>query len=118
MALGWAFISTGGHPDNNIAPALKAAKDADLVAVYSRDKGRGEAFAEKHGAKAAYDSIDALLSDSRVDAVFVSSPNNLHAAVNGLIVAFSGGTISFDSVSQAVSTTARCGQIQLLAELG
>ncbi len=79
MALGWAFISTGGHPDNNIAPALKAAKDADLVAVYSRDMGRGEAFAEKHGAKAAYDSIDALLSDSRVDAVFVSSPNNLHA---------------------------------------
>ena len=89
MALGWAFISTGGHPDNNIAPAMKAAKDADLVAVYSRDKGRGEAFAEKHGAKAAYDSIDQLLADSRVDAVFVASPNHLHAQ-HGLQCAAAG----------------------------
>ena len=89
MALGWALISTGGHPDNNIAPALKAANDAELVAVYSRDMGRGEAFAEKHGAKTAYDSVDALLADSRVDAVFVASPNHLHAQ-HGLQCAAAG----------------------------
>ncbi len=89
MTLGWALISTGGHPDNNIAPAIKAAKDAELVAVYSRDKGRGEAFAQKHGAKAAYDSVDALLADSRVDAVFVASPNHLHAQ-HGLQCAAAG----------------------------
>ena len=41
----------------------------------------------------------------------------LFAAVNGLIVAFSGGTISFDSPSQALSTTAKCGHIPLLNEL-
>ncbi len=57
------------------------------------------------------DSLGELLSTLEKDP-------GLFAAVNGLIVAFSGGTISFDSVSQAVSTTARCGQIQLLAELG
>ena len=89
MALGWGMISTGGHPDNNIAPAMKAARDGELVAVYSRDQGRGDAFAEKHGAKAAYDSVDALLADSRVDAVFVSSPNHLHAQ-HGLLSAAAG----------------------------
>ncbi len=31
------------------------------------------------------------------------------ALANGLIFAFSGGTISFDSASQLVSTTAKCG---------
>ena len=50
-----------------------------LVAVYSRDQGRGEAFAEKHGAKTAYTPVEDLLTDSRVDAVYITSPNHLHA---------------------------------------
>ena len=79
MALGWAIISTGQHPDNKIAPAINAAGGQELVAVYSRDRDRAQAFAEKHGAKAAYDSLDELLQDSRVDAVFVASPNFMHA---------------------------------------
>ena len=79
MPLGWAIISVGQHPDLKIAPAINAAHDAELVAVYSRDQGRAEAFAQKHGAAAAYDSLDALLGDPRVAAVFVASPNYLHA---------------------------------------
>lgn len=78
MPLGWAIISTGLHPDNKIAPAINAARDQELVAVYSRDRGRAETFAQKHGARAAYDSLDALLQDSRVEAVFIASPNSLH----------------------------------------
>jgi len=79
MALGWAIISTGQHPDNKIAPAINAADGQELVAVYSRDRDRAQGFAEKHGAKAAYDSLDDLLQDSRVEAVFVASPNFMHA---------------------------------------
>ena len=89
MALGWAIVSTGNHPDLKVAPAMNATQDAELVAVYSRDRGRADAFAEKHGAKAAYDSLDALLGDSRVDAVFICSPNALHAA-QGLEAAAAG----------------------------
>ena len=51
MTLGWAIITTGLHADVKIAPALHATPDAELVAVYSRDQGRAEAFAQKHGAK-------------------------------------------------------------------
>ena len=80
MALGWAIISTGRHADVKIAPAINATPNAELVAVYSRDRQRAEAFAQKHGAKAAYDAIDALLQDARVQAVFVCSPNALHAS--------------------------------------
>ena len=79
MALGWGIISTGLHPDNKIAPAMTAAEGAELVAVYSRDRGRAEAFAEKHGAQAAYDSLSEMLIDARVEAVFIASPNALHA---------------------------------------
>ncbi len=79
MALGWAIISTGLHPDNKIAPAINATPEANLVAVYSRDLDQAEAFAQKHGIPAAYASMDSLLQDSRVDAVFLCSPNFLHA---------------------------------------
>ena len=79
MPLGWAIISTGNHPDLKIAPAIAAADDQELVAVYSRDRGRAQAFAEKHGAASAYDSLDDLLKDSRVDAAFIASPNALHS---------------------------------------
>ncbi len=79
MSFGWGLISTGLHPENKIAPAINAADDAELVAVYSRDQGRADAFAEGHGAKAAYNSMDGILADSRIDGVFISSPNSLHA---------------------------------------
>ncbi len=79
MAFGWGIVSTGMHPENKIAPAINAAIDAQLVAVYSRDQGRADAFATRHNAKAAYSSLDNLLADSRVDGVFISSPNSLHA---------------------------------------
>lgn len=80
MAFGWGIISTGMHPENKIAPAINAASGGDLVAVYSRDQGRADAFAKRHGAKVAYSSLESLLNDDRVDGVFISSPNSLHAA--------------------------------------
>jgi 1,5-anhydro-D-fructose reductase (1,5-anhydro-D-mannitol-forming) len=80
VTLGWAIISTGRHADHKIAPAINAAPHARLAAVFSRDQARAEAFAERHGAMAAYDSIEAMLQDARVDAVFIVSPNALHAA--------------------------------------
>ena len=53
MPLGWGIISTGQHPDLKVAPAMTAADDQEIVAVYSRDKGRAQTFAKKHGAAAA-----------------------------------------------------------------
>src|SRR5919197_5176731 len=79
MAFGWGIVSTGKHPDIKIAPAMAAATGGELVSVYSRDQGRADEFAKKHGARAAYSKLGDLLADSRVDGVFVCSPNALHA---------------------------------------
>ena len=79
MSLGWAIAGIGSHADLKIAPAIARARESRLVAVYSRDQGRADAFAEAHGADVAYSSLDAMLADSRVDAVYVVSPNHLHA---------------------------------------
>ena len=79
MALGWGIVGIGSHPDLKVAPAMQVANGSELVAVCGRDQGRSDAFAEAHGAKAAYTDLNDLLRDSRVDAVFVASPNSLHA---------------------------------------
>ena len=79
MAIGWAIVSTGRHPDGKVAPAIGATEGAELVAVYSRDRARAEDFASRHGSREAYTSLEALLNDSRVDVVFIASPNYLHA---------------------------------------
>ena len=79
MSLGWGIIGIGSHADLKVAPAMKLTEEARLVAVHSRDQGRADAFAESHGADAAYSDLDSLLSDSRIDAVFIASPNFLHA---------------------------------------
>jgi len=49
-----------------------------LVAVQSRNQGRADAFAEKHGAQIAYTSVEDVLADSRIDAVYITAPNHLH----------------------------------------
>ncbi len=79
MAIGWGFIGTGRYPDSRLAPAMALANDSEIIAAYSRDRRRAEEFAKKHGAKAAYTSVEELLGDSRVDAVYIASPNHLHA---------------------------------------
>lgn len=81
MTLRWAIVSTGQHADTKIAPAMALTPQTELVAVYSRDRARAEAFAQRHGAQAAYDTMRDLLRDDRIDAVFVNSPNALHADV-------------------------------------
>ena len=79
MPFGWGIVSTGKHPDIKIAPAMAVAGGGELVGVYSRDQRRAEAFAQTHGARAAYSRLGDLLGDSRVDGVFVCSPNALDA---------------------------------------
>ena len=79
MSIGWGFIGTGNYPNSRIAPAAALAEDTSIVAAYSRDQDRAERFVRSHGAQASYTSVERLLADSRVDVVFIASPNHLHA---------------------------------------
>jgi predicted dehydrogenase len=78
MTIGWGIIGIGGHANRFMAPALGRAADTKLVAVASRDPGRAEAFAAKHGAKRAYNSIERLLADPELDVLYIATPNNMH----------------------------------------
>ena len=76
--LRWAIVGIGAHADVRMAPAVAATSGAHLTAVWSRDRGRAEAFARRHGVPRAYDSYAALLAAPDVDVVYVATPNALH----------------------------------------
>ena len=79
MTLGWGIVSTGRHPDQKIVPAMKLAEGNRAIGIFSREKGRGEAFAQKHGLPASYHSFEDLLKNPEIQAVYIASPNFLHA---------------------------------------
>jgi len=79
MPIGWGIIGIGIHANRYAAPALAKAANARFAAVCSRSMERAKEFAAKHGVEKTYDSFEKMLADPEVDAVFVATPNNLHA---------------------------------------
>jgi 1,5-anhydro-D-fructose reductase (1,5-anhydro-D-mannitol-forming) len=79
MSIGWAMVGLGRHTKGYIAPAISQSRNSRLVAVMSRDAERADAFAKEHGAEAGYTSLEALLDHPGVDALFIASPNAVHA---------------------------------------
>ncbi len=78
MTLGIALLGTGHIAQRAFVPAVHAVDGARLVAVLSRDKARGAAFAQQYGIPEVYDNLDALLRSPQVDAVIVATPDATH----------------------------------------
>lgn len=77
--IGWGIIGLGRIAGSQIAPAIRACENSTLVSVVSRDRTRAEEFARAHGPAAALDDYAKMLADPRVDAVYIATPNALHA---------------------------------------
>ena len=60
--------------------ALSRVDDAELVAAYSRDDASAQEFALRHGAQLSFSSLDDLAACDEVDAVYIASPDFLHAS--------------------------------------
>lgn len=77
--VGWGIIGASSWAKNTFAPAIIAAENAQLRAVLSSERRKADAFCEKHGVPRGYTDLEAFLSDSSFEAVWISSPNHLHA---------------------------------------
>ena len=77
--IGWGIVGLGRIADGAIAPAVQAAPNSTLAGVVSRDLAKAKDFADRHGAASAYDDYLALLENPAVDAVYIATPNAMHA---------------------------------------
>ena len=74
----FATIGRGSIVDCFIEGARTSGKLC-LSAVYSRNKADGEVFARKHGVNKVYTSLADLACDRDINAIYIASPNSLHA---------------------------------------
>jgi 1,5-anhydro-D-fructose reductase (1,5-anhydro-D-mannitol-forming) len=77
--LRWGLIGASAIAADWMIPAIRAVRGARIVAVMSRDAARGAAFADAQGIPDVVTTVDALL-EKGIDAVYISSTNERHAA--------------------------------------
>jgi 1,5-anhydro-D-fructose reductase (1,5-anhydro-D-mannitol-forming) len=77
--VGWGIIGASNFAATYVIPAMHAVPDAEAIGVFSTSAHRGRRFAATCGVPRAYESIDQLLDDPDVHAVYVSTTNELHA---------------------------------------
>ncbi len=76
--LSYGIISTASINDNGFINHIKYIKDADLLAVASRNPRTAKDYAAKRGIPRHYGSYEELLSDADIDCVYISLPVSLH----------------------------------------
>ncbi|MFJ5956627.1 Gfo/Idh/MocA family protein [Paenarthrobacter sp. NPDC092416] len=76
--LGWGIIGTGWMTRTHMVRAINEAPNSRATAVLSSSQARAEQFAAEFNIPRAYSSLEDMLNDPEVAAVFVSSTNELH----------------------------------------
>ncbi len=77
--LRWGIIGCGQIAHDRILPALELAKNGEVVALFDPDHERVARALLKAPGAATYDTIEGILSDREVEAVYIATPNHLHA---------------------------------------
>ena len=76
---GWALIGASTIARQHVLGAIRAT-GGEAVAVMSADAERGKRFAEENGIARSYTRLEDILADPAVDAVYISTTNELHCA--------------------------------------
>lgn len=78
--IGWALIGASTIARQYMVDAIRQQPDGEVVAVMSSNRERGQQFAEEFGIAHSYDKLEAVLANPAVDAVYISTTNELHHA--------------------------------------
>ena len=74
MTVNWGFLGAGWIANRATAPAVRAANNAQLFGVASRDRARSAKFEPQN----VYDSYQQLLDDPQIEVVYISLANHQH----------------------------------------
>jgi 1,5-anhydro-D-fructose reductase (1,5-anhydro-D-mannitol-forming) len=75
--LRWGAIGASWIAEDFVIPALRES-GASVNVVYSHDPDRATSYAARNGIAGAYSDLDAFLADPAIDAVYISSTNQMH----------------------------------------
>jgi 1,5-anhydro-D-fructose reductase (1,5-anhydro-D-mannitol-forming) len=78
-SLRWGLIGASDIAESRMIGAMHRVGD-EVMAIYSGSVGRATGFASRNGIPGVCETLDELLGDTRIDAVYISSKNRMHAA--------------------------------------
>jgi predicted dehydrogenase len=73
----WGILGAGKIA-NKFASDLRWVEDAELKAVGSQDKLKGEQFAKTYNIPIVYNSYEELVTSKEVDVIYVATPHGFH----------------------------------------
>lgn len=77
----WGVIGVGNVCEVKSAPAMTKVKNSKLVAVMRRNGQKAKEYADKHYVPKWYDNADDLINDPEVNAIYIATPPDAHAAL-------------------------------------
>ncbi len=77
-AVKWGVLGAAKFAREQMAPAIHAARGAELYALATSDPAKAAGFQDFCPALKLHSSYDALLADPEVEAVYIPLPNHLH----------------------------------------
>lgn len=114
----WGMIGAGTIGREWMADAIAAQPDGELRGIASSDPQRARAFAQEKGIPVAYESVAALLADPDIDAVYISTTNDLHksqtlaaAAAGKHILCEKPLALTLDDAREMVAACAAAGVV-------
>ncbi len=76
----WGMIGTGDVTERKSGPAFALAEHSTLLAVTNRTPQKAVDYANRHHVPRVYPKAEELLADPQIDAVYIATPPDAHAA--------------------------------------
>ena len=76
----WGIIGVGDVCETKSAQPLIQTTNSSVKAVMRRSSNKAKDFAKRHGITKWYDNADNLLNDPEVNAIYIATPPDTHAA--------------------------------------
>jgi len=77
--LRWGIIGLGWVSCDFVGPGMKKSPGSQIAACLGSSLEKGKVFAERFGVPRVHATFDAMLADPEVDALYIATPNAMHA---------------------------------------
>ena len=74
----WGMIGCGGVTEKKSGPGLYKAYGSRLKGVYNRTEAKAYDWVQRHGHDQVYATVEELLADEEITAVYVATPPATH----------------------------------------
>lgn len=76
----WGIIGAGDVCEVKSGPALMQTPNSKVIAVMRRNSAKAKDFARRHHISKWYDNADDLINDTAINAIYIATPPDTHAA--------------------------------------